>query len=50
MDDAAALDLLSGDFSAAPKPSPVTSSAEANKVDPPVLVSGPQKVAQKTLK
>ncbi|XP_035518530.1 calpastatin isoform X2 [Morone saxatilis] len=43
MDDKTALDLLSGDF-AAPKPAaPVTSSAAATKLEPPVLDSDPLK-------
>ncbi|XP_069568434.1 calpastatin isoform X15 [Brachyistius frenatus] len=44
MDDKTALDLLSGDFSAAPKPAaPVTSSADATKLEAPVLDSEPLK-------
>ncbi|XP_071349152.1 calpastatin isoform X29 [Trachinotus anak] len=44
MDDIAALDLLSSDFSAAPRPAaPVTSSAAATKLEPPVLDSEPLK-------
>nr|CBN81110.1 Calpastatin [Dicentrarchus labrax] len=44
MDDKTALDLLSGDFSAAPKAAaPVASSAAATKLEPPVLDSDPLK-------
>ncbi|XP_040890934.1 calpastatin isoform X25 [Toxotes jaculatrix] len=44
MDDKTALDLLSSDFSAAPKPAaPVTSSADTTKLEPPVLDSEPLK-------
>lgn len=49
MDDDTALDLLSGAFSAAPKPaSPVTSSAATTKQEPSVV--DPQKVAQTFVK
>lgn len=48
MDDKTALDLLSSDFSDAPKPAvPVVSSAATTKLEPPVLDSEPLKVAQK---
>ncbi|XP_050930205.1 calpastatin isoform X36 [Lates calcarifer] len=43
MDDNTALDLLSSDFSAAPKPAPVTSCADTPKLEPPVLDSEPLK-------
>ncbi|KAK2862423.1 hypothetical protein Q5P01_001956 [Channa striata] len=49
MDDNAALDLLSGDFSAAPKPSPTVASSKATtKVEPPALHSGPMKGKSKS--
>lgn len=48
MDDKTALDLLSGDFYAAPTPTaPVTSAAGAAKLEPPVLDSDPLKVTLK---
>lgn len=48
MDDLTALDLLSSDFSAAPKaPAPAASSAATTKLQPPVLDAEPLKVAQK---
>ncbi|XP_045932064.1 calpastatin isoform X6 [Micropterus dolomieu] len=44
MDDTTALDLLSGDFSAASQPAvPVASSAATTKLEPPVLDSEPLK-------
>ncbi|XP_040015161.1 calpastatin isoform X7 [Xiphias gladius] len=44
MDDNTALDLLSSDFSAAPKPAaPVTSSAATAKLEPPAVDSEPLK-------
>jgi len=44
MDDTTALDLLSSDFSTAPKPvAPVASSAASTKLEPPVLDSEPLK-------
>lgn len=50
MDDKTALDLLSGDFSAAAKPAPpVASSAAKTKLQSPAQGSAPQKVAQKTV-
>ncbi|XP_044075153.1 calpastatin isoform X30 [Siniperca chuatsi] len=44
MDDTTALDLLSGDFNAPPKPAaPVASSAATTKLEPPALDSDPLK-------
>ncbi|XP_034726038.1 calpastatin isoform X2 [Etheostoma cragini] len=43
MDEKAALDLLSSDFSSAPTTAPVTSPAGTIKLDPPVLDSKPLK-------
>lgn len=51
MDDNTALDLLSGDFSAAPKPeSPAASSKATTKLECPVPGSDPLKVAGKISK
>uniref|UniRef100_A0A3Q0R3T6 Calpastatin n=1 Tax=Amphilophus citrinellus TaxID=61819 RepID=A0A3Q0R3T6_AMPCI len=49
MDDKTALEMLSSDFSAAPKPAaPVTSSAATTKLETPALDSKPLKVVKKT--
>lgn len=48
MDETKALEMLSSDFSDAPKPdAPVTSCAATTKLEPPALDSAPLKVVEK---